>query len=267
LSNPVASLISVPFQANYDFNMGPTGDGSKFTLNFQPVIPVSLDKDWNLIIRTILPYISQEDVFYRDVPPYRGLPDDILNQFPPSERGALNREGKRLYDSEIKKHPQNRSQSGLGDTTQSFFFSPKEPGSGGLIWGLGPVLYYPTATNDLLGSGQWGLGPTFVGLVQKGGWTVGVLANQIWSVQHRADRSNVNSMFLQPFVSCTTKTHTTFTLNTESTYNWDDKSGAEHREATHQRAVRRPLLCRRSERRAGLGREAEFHAALPDREA
>jgi hypothetical protein len=222
LSNPVASLISVPFQANYDFNMGPTGNGSQFKLNFQPVIPVSISKDWNLIIRTIVPYISQDDVFYRRVPSFPGVPDDILNEFPPGERDAVNREGKRLYESEIKKHPQNRSQSGLGDTTQSFFLSPKAPGPGGLIWGLGPVFYYPTATNDLLGSGQWGLGPTFVGLVQKGGWTVGVLANQIWSLEHHDSRADVNSLFLQPFVSYTTKTHTTFSLNTESTYNWDD---------------------------------------------
>ncbi len=222
LSNPVASLISVPFQANEDFNMGPTGDGYQFKLNFQPVIPISISKDWNLIVRTILPYISQHDVYYREVPPYRGLPNDVLNQFPPDQRDAVNREGKRLYDSEIKKHPQNRSQDGLGDTTQSFFLSPKAPGPGGLIWGLGPVFLYPTATQDLLGSGKFGLGPTFVGLVQKEGWTVGLLANQIWSVAGNDDRQNVNSMFLQPFVSYTTETHTTFTVNTESTYNWEN---------------------------------------------
>ncbi len=35
LSNPVASLISIPFQANYDFDIGSTGDGSRFTLNIQ----------------------------------------------------------------------------------------------------------------------------------------------------------------------------------------------------------------------------------------
>ncbi|MEO8350100.1 MAG: transporter [Chthoniobacteraceae bacterium] len=222
LSNPVASLISVPFQANEDFNMGPTGNGYQFKLNFQPVIPISVSENWNLIIRTIVPYISQHDVFYQEVPSYPGLPDDILNRFPPDQRDAVNREGKRLYDQEIKKHPQNRSQDGLGDTTQSFFLSPKKPGPGGLIWGLGPVFLYPTATQDLLGTGKFGLGPTFVGLVQKKGWTVGVLANQIWSVAGNDDRQNVNSMFLQPFVSYTTKTHTSFTLNTESTYNWDD---------------------------------------------
>src|SRR5476649_1679122 len=68
LSNPVASLISVPFQANEDFHMGPTNKGYQFKLNIQPVIPIPLSKDWNLIVRTILPVIDQHDVFYYDIP-------------------------------------------------------------------------------------------------------------------------------------------------------------------------------------------------------
>jgi hypothetical protein len=109
LANPIASLISVPFQANEDWGYGPTGNGYKFTLNIQPVVPLSISKDWNLIIRTILPIVSQHDLFY-----FANLPKDSRLQ------------------------PQNRSQDGLSDTTQSFFFSPKKPGPFGLIWGLGP---------------------------------------------------------------------------------------------------------------------------------
>ncbi len=55
LANPISSLISVPFQANEDFGYGPSHNGYKFTLNIQPVIPISLNKDWNLILRTIFP--------------------------------------------------------------------------------------------------------------------------------------------------------------------------------------------------------------------
>ncbi|WP_322092900.1 transporter [Paraburkholderia bannensis] len=62
LSNPVAALISVPFQFNYDDNIGPNRDGHKFLLNFQPVIPFHLNDTWNLISRTILPVESQSDV-------------------------------------------------------------------------------------------------------------------------------------------------------------------------------------------------------------
>jgi len=56
--NPVANLISVPFQNNTNFNYGPEG-GTQDVLNIQPVIPVTLNKDWNLITRTIFPLIWQ----------------------------------------------------------------------------------------------------------------------------------------------------------------------------------------------------------------
>jgi hypothetical protein len=107
----------------------------------------------------------------------------------------------------------------LGDTTQSFFLSPKAP-VGGWILGAGPVGYYPTATDPALGAGQWGIGPTIVALRQEHGFTYGILANQIWSVTGWGSQY-VNSTFLQPFVSYTTKTYTTFSVNTESTRNWE----------------------------------------------
>ncbi|MEI6915356.1 MAG: transporter, partial [Armatimonadota bacterium] len=61
LSNPISSLISVPLQSNYDSGYGPT-DGNRLLLNIQPVIPVPLNKDWNLISRTILPVINQNHI-------------------------------------------------------------------------------------------------------------------------------------------------------------------------------------------------------------
>ena len=63
LSNPVAALISVPLQLNYDQDVGPADDGDRWTLNVQPVIPFDLNDDWNLISRTILPLVSQSDIF------------------------------------------------------------------------------------------------------------------------------------------------------------------------------------------------------------
>jgi len=179
LNNPVADLISVPIQNNWDFGIGPA-DAMRYTANIQPVIPISLDKDWNLITRTILPVIYAES-------PVKG----------------------------------GRDAWGLGDTTQSFFLSPKEP-VGGWILGAGPVFLWPTATDSVLGSGKWGAGPTIVLLRQEHGWTYGMLANQIWSYAGWGDQS-VNATFLQPFLSFTTKTYTTFTLNTESTYDWQDQ--------------------------------------------
>lgn len=62
LSNPIATLINVPFQMNYDSNFGSDDDGDQLRLNIQPVIPISVNEDWNLISRTIIPVISQDDV-------------------------------------------------------------------------------------------------------------------------------------------------------------------------------------------------------------
>jgi hypothetical protein len=196
LSNPISSLISVPFQANEDFGYGPSHNGYKFTLNIQPVIPISISKDWNLIVRTIFPIVSQHDLFYIENVP---------------------------KNSPIQ--PQNRSQDGLSDTTQSFFLSPKEAGPFGLIWGIGPVFLYPTGTHPFLGTGTFGVGPTVVVLKQVGGLTAGALMNQLWSVAIEEHRKSVSQMFLQPFLAYTTKTHTTFTLSTESTANWNNTPG------------------------------------------
>lgn len=182
LSNPVAALISVPFQFNYDQNIGPTESGKRTLLNIQPVVPFSLNQDWNLISRTILPVVSQQDIF-----------------------------------------PGAGSQAGIGDIVQSVFFSPKAPSAGGLIWGAGPVFLLPTGSDDLLSAKKWGAGPTAAVLTQQNGWTVGLLANHIWSFAGDSARADVSSTFLQPFLTYTTPTAWIYGANTESTYNWNSK--------------------------------------------
>lgn len=112
--------------------------------------------------------------------------------------------------------------SGMGDILQSFFISPKAATASGWIWGAGPVLSLPTG-DDGLTSDKFSIGPTAVVLKQTGGWTYGGLVNHLWSVSGDDDRSSVSSTFLQPFLSYTTKTQTTFGLNTESLYDWKDE--------------------------------------------
>jgi hypothetical protein len=180
LANPTASLISVPFQHNWDFGIGPA-KAMRYTMNFQPVVPFSISDDWNVVVRTIVPIIDAES-------PVKG--------------------GKNHF--------------GLSDTLQSFFFSPKKPTGGGWIWGAGPVFLWPTATDDALGTEKFGAGPTAVLLKQKNGWTYGMLANHVWSFAGNDAKPEVNATYLLPFLSFTTKTHTTIQLNTESTYNWND---------------------------------------------
>ncbi len=179
LSNPIAALISVPLQLNYDDNIGPNERGDKWVLNVQPVIPIELNKQWNLISRTIVPIINQKDVSA------------------PGERDT-----------------------GVGDVSQSFFFSPKEPTAGGWIWGAGPVLLLRTGNNNLSAE-KWGAGPTVVVLKQDSGWTYGALANHIWSFAGSDSARGISSTFLQPFLSFTTPSATTYGINTEATYDWN----------------------------------------------
>lgn len=178
LANPIASLISLPLQYNFDHHMGADDKGAKSVLNVQPVVPISLGDEWNVISRTILPLVETHDMPYG-------------------------------------------SESGIGDVLQSLFFSPKAPTAGGIIWGAGPALLFPTASEEVLGSGRWGAGPTAVALKQSGPWTYGALANHIWSYAGDSEREEVNATFFQPFASyLVKKTYTSFALNTEVSYDW-----------------------------------------------
>ncbi len=157
--NPVADLISLPFQWNINFETGPL-EKTQHILNIQPVLPFKLNKDWNLITRTILPVVSQ--------PPF------LPNQ-----------------DREF----------GIGDVQFSLFFSPVKPTAGGWIWGAGLIAQLDTATDDQLGQGKWGLGPTAVALTMRGPWVIGALINHVWDVAGDDDRPDVNRTLIQPFVN------------------------------------------------------------------
>ena len=179
LSNPIANLISVPFQFNAAYGGGTDDDGQWYTLNIQPVIPISIAPDWNLIVRTIVPIMGREDV-----------------------------------------SPLDSSEWGFGNTLQSFFFSPKAPTAGGLIWGIGPAFNYPTTTDPLFGPSEWGAGPTAVALIQKGKWTTGVLTNQIWSFDNTDDPGGINAFFVQPFLAYALGKGQTINANIQASYDW-----------------------------------------------
>ncbi len=114
--NPISNHISVPFESNFNFGIGPTQSGFQYLLNIKPVYPVSMIDGWNFIARMIMPVIYQNEIF-----------------------------------------PGAGSQFGLGDTTFQFFFSPKAPTPGGIIWGVGPTFLVPTGTDPLLSGRTWGL--------------------------------------------------------------------------------------------------------------
>ncbi len=182
--NPVASLISVPLQNNTNFGANP-GYRNQDVLNIQPVIPIGISKDWNLLLRWITPII------YQPVPNAPGTPET--------------------------------GEYGLGDMQPTFFISPKKPGK--LIWGVGPVLQLPTATNTFLGQGKLGIGPSTVVLTQPGHWTLGLLENNVWSVAGSGSRLAVNQFLMQYFINYNLKKGWFIGVSPIITANWEASRG------------------------------------------
>jgi len=160
LQNPIGDLINVPFQSNTNFNTGPH-KGTQEILNIEPVIPIHINQDWNLITRTILPVIWQPS-------------------FQPAQTVPF----------------------GIGPITFSTFLAPSKLVDGWL-WGVGPVVQVPVASNSSLGSNVWGAGATGVVVFMKGPWVGGVLTNNVWSVGGTTGRGGTryNNFLLQPFLT------------------------------------------------------------------
>ena len=156
--NPVADMISLPFQNNFTFPTGPN-DNAQWVLNVQPVIPINLTEDVNLITRTILPVVNSPS-------PASGISSDF----------------------------------GIGNLQFTGFFSPAKVDDG-LIWGVGPVLQFPTASSARLGSDKWTAGPSLVMLSMQGPWVVGGLVQNVWSYAGPSDAADVNAFLLQPFLN------------------------------------------------------------------
>ena len=88
LSNPISDLVSVPFQFNWEQKVG-TSELSRFILNVQPVIPFTLNHDWNLILRVIMPFVGQPPLFAGGVPEF-GMGDMTTSFFfSPTSKGGF----------------------------------------------------------------------------------------------------------------------------------------------------------------------------------
>ncbi len=180
--NPIASLISVPVQNNNNFGIGPDGRVQDI-LNIQPVIPVRVSQNWNLVSRIITPIIYQPTV----------------------------------------SQPINQGAYGFGDLNPSFFFSPAKPGK--IIWGAGPAVVLPTATNPFLGQGKWSIGPSIVVLEQPGKWTLGALVNNVFSFAGQSRRPDVNQMVFQYFINYNLQHGWYITWQPTLTANWEATNG------------------------------------------
>jgi len=159
--NPVAAMVSVPFQNNLNFNYGPQSSPQN-NLFIQPVIPITLSKDWDLIARPIIPVVSQP-AFAPGQDSQFGLGDTQLQLFLTPAKPAI-----------------------LPGHTAEF------------IWGAGVVTQVPTHTDNRLGSHLWGMGPNVVGLRIDGPWVYGALINNVWSLGGN-DKTKYNNFLVQPF--------------------------------------------------------------------
>jgi hypothetical protein len=151
-ANPIADLMSIPFQNNVEFGIGDY-DRTRNVLNIQPVVPLARGR---VVTRTIVPFVWLPDVT--------------------AESGSFS--------------------SGLGDILVTAFYVPSGTS---LIWGIGPAFEMPTG-GAKRGSQKWSLGPSGVALAQWGPWTLGILANNVWSLAGDADRQSVSKGVLQYFI-------------------------------------------------------------------
>jgi hypothetical protein len=186
--NPIASLISVPFQNNFAGNIGPLNQ-TQYVLNVQPVIPVSLSPKWLVVTRTIVPIVNQP-----------GL------RISPSS------------DPNLPPELQTTYTFGLGDINPQFYFVPKT--NSNITWGIGPQFIFPTATTTATGAGKWSVGPVGVVVYTHAQWVIGALATQAWSFAGDSDRSSVSQFLVQPFVNYNLPKGWYFTTSPQITANW-----------------------------------------------
>jgi hypothetical protein len=158
LTNPVSSIWSIESQFNnFELNNGHWNNN----WNFQPVMPISLTKDLNLITRPVMPFYN--------IVPHETSP------------GEFNRD------------------AGLGDLALLELFSPAN--SGNWILGLGPTAIFPTATSRFTGQGKWQLGPSFVAGYLTKTYFIGVFPQQWFSFAGERSRPDTNQMNLQPIAA------------------------------------------------------------------
>lgn len=201
--NPVASMISVPFQNNSNFGIGPYGRIQNI-LNIQPVIPVKLTPDLNLIVRWVAPIVYQPAPGTADLQVYG------INADTPAYFAAV----------DLQKHA---AVGGIGDMAPSFFLTPAKAHK--MIFAAGPMLVLPTATSMVLGQGKFSMGPSILTLVQPKHWTVGALISNVWSVAGDSSRSDVNQMSFQYFINYNLKKGWSLSTGPTITANWKGSSG------------------------------------------
>jgi hypothetical protein len=118
--------------------------------------------------------------------------------------------------------PDQDRKEGLGDINTTLFLSPAKPGK--LIWGVGPIFVFPSATDERLGTEKWSAGPSAAVLTIHGPWVIGLLANNVWSFAGDSDRDDVNAFLLQYFINYNLPDGWYLTSSPIITANWEANS-------------------------------------------
>lgn len=196
--NPVANMISVPFENNIYFDVGPTEKLAN-GLFIKPVYPTPIGKV-NLINRLIIPVIYLEG---QDSVSIESDEDPVLGK--------------------IQVFPGSSDKFGLGNIQYQGFLSPANPGP--VIWGLGPAFEFPTNTDSRLGTDTWSVGPSLVVLSMPGPWVLGLLAQNIWDFAGKSSEPNVNRGIIQPILNYNIGQGWYLTSTPVLGVNWEADSG------------------------------------------
>ncbi|MGO9061381.1 MAG: transporter [Candidatus Binataceae bacterium] len=170
--NPFEDFVKVPIQSTTGFQLGwqhKVGD----SLNIEPLLPFSLNADWDLMARPSL------TVTYAPTP---------------------------------------HEQSGLEDLQTSFFLTPAKETT--LIWGVGPIFEFPSASSSELGTGKWSAGPTAAFVYSEGPWFGTMLTYQLMSFAGNHERGSVNQTYLEPDISYNFESGWYVQCDPAITYDW-----------------------------------------------
>lgn len=121
--------------------------------------------------------------------------------------------------------PSGDRSTGIGDIQEQMYLTSTKPGK--VIWGFGPIFSFPTATNDVLTTGQFALGADFVVLTMPGKWVIGAIANQLWRIGGSDNTTAINAFFVQPFINYNFHRGWSISTAPSITADWSAPSGQE----------------------------------------
>lgn len=186
--NPLSDIWSIQIQNDFVFLSGDAIQGNRkanFT-NFQPIMPIPIGKNWNLVNRPLIPYVVVET---------------------PQFDGSF------------------ETERGLGDIELIQVFSPSKGLGYFNMFGVGVTWIFPTATSSAIGAEQWSVGPTLgIGRVDDK-YVFGIIAQQNWSLGGKENSTDINRLKIQYILKYRVSPIFNIGMSPIIVANWDKESG------------------------------------------